>query len=178
MTAKDRCVNLTALNTARMLVVVGLGALAAACSTAPGTAPAMMASSGSPTPVPGYDWFFHPEPTEAKLVYGVETSDDQRLGLTCEKGSGRVEITTNAPHGVREIHLESGGETERFRAEGEPAELGEGDYLTAEAVTATPVFQRFRRVGWLAQWSGQTRETYVPHAASAPGVERFFAFCG
>ena len=79
---------------------------------------------------------------------------------------------------MREIYLESGGETERFRAEGEASQLTDGDFLTAETATAIPVFQRFRRVGWLAQWEGQKRETYVPHPAAVPVIERFFAFCG
>lgn len=178
MIAEDHRVNATARYTARILFLIGLGALATACSTTRGGVPTSVASSGSPAPVAGYDWFFHPEAAEAKLVYGVETSDDLRLGLTCAKGSGRVEITANAPRGVREIHLESGGETERFRAEGERSELNDGDFLTADAATATPVLQRFRRVGWLAQWQGQKRETYVPHTAAAPDIERFFAFCG
>lgn len=177
MTVKDRRVK-TRSTAARLLLIVAVAGLATACSTTREAAPVTMASSGSPAPVAGYDWFFHPEATEAKLVYGVETSDDQRLGLTCDKGSGRLEITANAPHGVREIHLESGGETERFRAEGEPSELTDGDFLTAQAATTTPVFLRFRRVGWLAQWEGQKRETYVPHPAASPDIERFFAFCG
>lgn len=178
MIVKDPRVNSPVPTTARLLALISLSALAAACSTTRDIATAPMASSGSPSPIVGYDWFFHPEVTEAKLVYGVETSDDLRLGLTCEKGSGRVEISANAPHGVREIYLESGGETERFHANGEASELSDGDYLTAEAATATPVLQRFRRVGWLAQWEGQKRETYVPHPAAAPSIERFFAFCG
>ena len=162
----------------RLLLVIALGGMAAACSTTRGAAPKTVVSSGSPAPIQGYDWFFHPETTEAKLVYGVEMSDDLRLGLTCEKGTGRVEITTNAPRGVREIHLESGGETERFLAHGEASELNDGDFLTAEAATSIPVFQRFRRVGWLAQWEGEKRETYVPQPAAQSSIERFFAFCG
>lgn len=177
MTAKEPFVNMSP-TPARLVLIFALGGVAAACSTTHQVAPTTMASSGSPAPVAGYDWFFHPEGTGAKLVYGVQTSDDLRLGLTCEKGAGRVEITTTAPHGVREIHLESGGETERFRAQGEPSELSDGDFLTAEAATSTPVFQRFRRVGWLAQWEGQKRETYVPHPGAEPGIEQFFAFCG
>lgn len=163
---------------ARLFVILAVGGLAAACSTTREVAPTTVASSGSPVPIQGYDWFFHPEASEAKLVYGVETSDDLRLGLTCVKGTGHVEITTTAPHGVREIHLESGGETERFPAEGEASELSDGDFLTAGAASTIPVFQRFRRIGWLAQWDGEKRETYVPHPAAAPGIERFFAFCG
>jgi hypothetical protein len=178
MTSKDRRVNTANLKGGRLLIVASLGALAAACSTTGDVAPSPMASSGSPQPVAGVDWFYHPEATEAKLLYGVETSDDLRLGLACQKGAGRLEITTNAPHGVREIHLESGGETERFHAQGEASELADGDFLSAEAATSAPVFQRFRRVGWLAQWHGQTRETYVPHPAAAANIERFFAFCG
>ncbi len=178
MTLKDHRVTPAKPKAVRLLIVASLAALAAACSTTREGAPVSGASSGSPQPVAGLDWFYHPDAGEAKLVYGVETSDDLRLGLTCHKGAGRLEITTNAPHGTREIHLESGGETERFRAEGEASELADGDFLTADAATSTPVFQRFRRVGWLAQWQGSRRETYVPHPASAPDIERFFAFCG
>jgi hypothetical protein len=177
MTCKDPRVNSSQARPARLLIIAALGALGA-CSTTREGGPSPMASSGSPQPVAGVDWFYHPEATEAKLLYGVETSDDLRLGLACQKGAGRLEITTNAPHGVREIHLESGGETERFRAEGEASELTDGDFLTAEAATSTPVFQRFRRVGWLAQWQGDRRESYVPHPSAAPDIERFFAFCG
>jgi hypothetical protein len=178
MTRKDQRVNTANPKPGRLVLIAVLGALAAACSTTRDLAPSPMVSGGSPQPVAGVDWFYHPDGTEAKLVYGVETSDDLRLGLTCQKGAGRLEITTNAPHGVREIHLESGGETERFRAEGEASELADGDFLTAQATTSVPVFQRFRRLGWLAQWQGDRRETYVPHPTAAPDIERFFAFCG
>jgi hypothetical protein len=77
-----------------------------------------------------------------------------------------------------EFHIESGGETERFPAEAEPSQVNDGVFLSAEAPADAPVFLRFRRLGWLAMWQDGTRQAYAPHPASAPNIERFFAFCG
>lgn len=149
------------------------------CASGGAINPAASASTASaPAPIAGYDWFYHADAGEASLAYGLKDSDDLRLGLSCNQGRGELELNATAPTGTREIRLESGGDTETFAAEGEPSELHEGDFLIARSKTDTPVFQRFRRVGWLAQWHGDSRETYVPHAASLPDIERFFAFCG
>lgn len=157
------------------LLIAGL----AACASVEAPAPApLAASSGAPVPIEGYDWHLSTDETEAKLAYGLAESDELRLGLSCTLGSGRLEVSAMRPAGVREIHLESGGETERFPARSEPSQLHEGVFLTADTRTAEPVFQRFRKVGWLADWQGTKRETYVPHPAAAPDIERFFAFCG
>lgn len=87
-------------------------------------------------------------------------------------------LSAMAPRGAAaELHLESGGETERFVAESEPSELDEGDFLTAGATTDQPVFLRFRNVGWIAQWRGETREAYAPHPGSIGNIGRFFDFC-
>lgn len=156
-----------------LLSVLTLGA----CATAP-DAPAPTAS-GAPVPVAGYDWFLHEDGDAARLAYGLEESDDLRLGMDCRRGSGRLDLSATAPAGTRaEIYLESGGDTERFAAKSEPSELNDGIFLTAEARTNHPVFLRFRRLGWLALWRGDERQTYAPHPGSADRVERFFAFCG
>lgn len=155
------------------LLVIG----AAACASVEAPTPPAVTSS-APRPVEGYDWHLSIDEPEARLAYGLAESDELRLGLTCARGSGRLELSAMRPAGVREIHLESGGETERFPARSEPSELHEGVFLTAGTRTAEPVFQRFRKVGWLADWQGTARETYVPHPASAADIERFFAFCG
>jgi hypothetical protein len=101
-----------------------------------------------------------------------------RLGLRCDAGTAKVEITVPGATGVREIQLESGGETERFAADGVPSELHDGDFLTARAATSEPVLQRFRSLGWMVQWVGGEREVYVSHPGSESGIERFFARCG
>ena len=127
----------------------------------------------------GHDWFFHGDETSARLAYGLEESDDLRLGLDCERGSGRLALSGNAPAGARaEFRIESGGETERFAAKAEPSELHDGVLLSAEARADSSVFQRFRRIGWLALWQDGKRQAYAPHPASTPNIERFFAFCG
>lgn len=160
-----------------ILAMAAATAVLAACSTT-APAPAITASSGAPLPVAGLDWHLTVDEPEAKLAFGIEESDELKLGLTCEKGSGRLEINAMRPTGTRELHLESGGETERFAARAEPSGLHEGVFLSAQARTSHPVFQRFRKVGWLADLQGDRRETYAPHAASAPQIDQFFVFCG
>lgn len=161
-----------------LVTLSGLALTAAACATAP--APAMLsAGSGAPAPVENYDWFFHEDGDEARLAYGLEESDDLRIGLDCRRASGKLDLSAIAKAGARpEIHLESGGDTERYPAQSEPSELNDGLFLTAEARTSEPVFQRFRRVGWLAVWQGEERNAYAPHPRSVDRIERFFAFCG
>lgn len=160
------------------LPVLGLAALTSACASVDAPEPVATAAASAPAPVAGYDWHYTPDGDMARLAYGLEESDDLRLGLDCAAGSGKIDLTVLANTGAREIHLESGGETERFPAEGEPSEIHDGDILTASATTREPVMQRFRRVGWIAQWVGGEREVYAPHPGSEAGVERFFAMCG
>ncbi|MFC5342763.1 hypothetical protein ACETK8_06405 [Brevundimonas staleyi] len=160
------------------LPVLASAALVSACASVETPEPVATAAASAPAPVPGYDWHYTPEAGAARLAYGVEESDDLRLGLDCMAGTGKIELTVLAGTGQREIQLESGGETERYRAEGEPSELHDGDILTATAASREPVMQRFRRLGWIAQWIDGEREVYAPHPGSENGVERFFALCG
>lgn len=165
-----------------LLVLSALASTAAACATV--ETPAMVApeppaGGGAPAPVEGYDWFYHPDEDAARLAYGLAESDDLKLGFDCGRGTGRLEMVAIAEKGAKaEIHVESGGDTERFSAASEPSQLHDGVILTASASTSEPVFQRFRRVGWMAQWRNGEREAYAPHPASAANIERFFAFCG
>lgn len=164
-----------------LIVLSGLMLGAAACATveAPAEPAPAVASSGAPAPVPDHDWFYHRDGDAARLVYGLAESDDLRLGLDCNQGSGRLALSAvGGPRARAEIHVEAGGETERFPAQSEPSELHEGVFLTAEADADSPVFQRFRRVGWLALWVDGERQAYAPHPESGPNIERFFAFCG
>lgn len=164
----------------RLIMATGVGAaLLSACAS--GTQPARLAppSGAAPAPMAGYDWFFHADGNDGRLAYGVAESDELKLGLACAKGGGRLEITAlSEPGTASEIHLESGGETERWPAKAEPAVVNDDDLLTAFASTGAPVFQRFRQLKWIAQWRGEAREAYAAHRESEDGVERFFAFCG
>lgn len=164
----------------RLLAVslLGLGATACASVETPAPDPMPTPIAAAPAPIPGYDWHYNVQDDEARLAYGLEASDDLRLGLSCGQGSRKLELTANGPHGAREIHVESGGETGRFPASAEPSELHDGDFLTAQAPTSAPVFQRFRRLGWLALWQDGRREAYAPHTVSAGDIDRFFSFCG
>ncbi len=82
--------------------VLSLGACA---SLDPGQAPAVLAESSAPAAVSGYDWFLNTDADQASLAYGLKDSDDVRLGLECQRGAGRVELSAEAAKGVREIYL-------------------------------------------------------------------------
>lgn len=163
-----------------LLALSGLALATAACNTTdtaggPGAEPL----TSAPQPVEGYDWFYHADGDDARLAYGLAESDDLRLGMDCRRGAGRLALSaTSQDTTAKEIHIESGGDTERFPAQSEPSEVHEGVFLTASADADEPVFQRFRQVGWLALWQGDAREAYAPHPQSRDNIERFFVFCG
>lgn len=161
-----------------LILLAGLTLGVAACATTDTPAPSAP-SSGAPQPIEGYDWHFSGDAGAARLAYGVAESDDVRLAMDCEAGAGRLALIANAPEGARpEIHLESGGDTERFPAASEPSIIHDGVFLTAEAAADEPVFLRFRRLGWIAVWRGDEREPLAAHPQTLPQIERFFAFCG
>lgn len=163
---------------ASLLILLAASALVACSTTMPEAPSTTMAGSGAPQPVEGYDWFLSEDGANAKLAYGTADSDDLKLGLECARGEGKLDLTASADKGASpEIYLESGGDTERYAAAAEPAEVHDGLILTAQAEGDAPVFQRFRRIGWLAVWQGGARQTYVPQPGSRDRIERFFAFC-
>jgi hypothetical protein len=166
------------MRAAPLLAFAGLAMSLAACAT--GTpAPLPAAPSSAPAPVENHDWFFSRDANQAALAYGLAESDDVWLGLSCLRGGGRLEMHRPVEAGhPASISLESGGDTEIYPAAAEPSGLHDGDILIAAASTADPVFQRFRRVGWLAVYGADYRLPMVPHPQSAPGIERFFTFCG
>ena len=151
----------------------------AGCSTVGPTAPtaASQPAASAPKPVASYDWFYHEDAGEAQLVFGMEASDDIQMGLSCAARSGKLDIFAIA-EAPRDIHLESGGDTERFKAGAEPSELHDGSILTAEAKADLPVFVRFRRLGWMASLHDGRRDMFVAHPTTMANVERFFVFCG
>lgn len=159
------------------LGTLGLAGMTAACANVSPVTPTPI-TTASPAPTPGYDWFLSEDSGMARLAYGVEASDDLKLGLDCSAGTGKVDLVALGKSGMSEIYLESGGETERFPAEGEPSQLHDGDLLTATVEADTPVLQRFRQLGWIAQWVDGERAVYVPQPGSATQVERFFGLCG
>lgn len=70
-------------------------------------------------------WTFHDDERGASLVYGVPDSDDMRLGLSCERGSGRLTVTFPVE---RRLAVGFGEDGEAFDALGRPqpwpAEVG------------------------------------------------------
>ncbi|MFN3352718.1 MAG: hypothetical protein ACK4Z5_03830 [Brevundimonas sp.] len=155
--------------------ILGMAALAA-CAAAP--EPANLGTGGAaPLPTPGKDWFFHADAGGAMLAYGVEASDDLSLRFDCAPGSGRTQLLQPAPAPAGEILIEAGGETDRWPAAAEPSELDDGVNLIAEAETSRPVFQRFRRLGWLAIFTDGDRRTLVAQPGSADRIDRYFKAC-
>ena len=133
----------------------------------------------APQPIADHDWAFYVEDDQASLAYGRAESDDVWLSLACNKASGRLDLFRLADaDGQPVIYLESGGETERFTGRIEPSELFEHGEVLAEAPTTPPVFQRFRRLGWLGLHDAEGRALMVAHPTSTDGIERFFAYCG
>lgn len=163
-----------------LLALSGIALSMAACNTTgAGEGSASGALVSAPQPIAGYDWFYHADGDDARLAYGLAESDDLKLGMDCRRGAGRLELSaTSQDDDAKEIHIESGGDTERFPAQSEPSQLHDGVFLTATARSNEPVFQRFRQVGWLALWHGDEREAYAPHPQSRDTIERFFTFCG
>jgi len=159
----------------RWVVAFGLLTLAG-CATVD-SAPDASASSGTPSPVAGYDWLLSEDGAEVRLAYGQAASDDVELALSCVPASGRLTLSRPAPDGIRDIHLESGGETERFPATSEPSGIHDGAFLTAATTTDQPVFQRFRSVGWLAVLQADDRTPLVAQPGTAPTIARFFQLC-
>ena len=158
---------------AALLAAAGL----AACASTP--EPMRLAEAGpAPAPVEGRDWFLNRDGSDLMLAYGVADSDDLKLALDCRAGTGALTLSAPGETGARLIRLESGGDTEIYPAEGETAHIHDGDFLTAQAKAADPVFQRFRRLAWIAAWQGEAREVYAAHPGSEDRVERFFADCG
>jgi len=166
----------------RSILTLSLAGLAlAACSTTPVVTPISGASSGAPAALVGYDWFYNADPgaDELSLSYGVAESDDVPMDLSCRPGSGALTLLRPVAHGMpARIIVESGGDTETYTARAEASPLHDGQFLTASAKAADPVFKRFRRVGWLAVLDGETRTMMAPHPGSAERVEQFFAACG
>lgn len=162
------------------LWVLAAGLAMAACTTTPTQMNLTTGGVGSaPAPVEGYDWFLNEDGPATQLVYGLHESDDVRLTLACERADGKLEVSAHAPTGgPAEIHLESGGETERLRARAEALEISDGDWLTATARTTDPVFRRFRQTGWIALWQKGERQAYAPHPGSSGRIEQFFGRCG
>ena len=161
-----------------ILPLIALSALAACATNAPAPTANVATAGPAPAPMPGYDWFLNRDGPEAILAYGVANSDEVKLHLRCQVGSGALELTAASEKPGREIHLESGGDTERYSAASEPAGVHDGELLTAQAKTEDPVFQRFRRLGWIASWSDDERQIYAAHPAAKAGIEQFFTVCG
>lgn len=156
--------------------LLAVGALAA-CATQ-GSAPASGLAASSPAPMAGYDWFLDQDEQELTLAYGVANSDEMRLQLVCQSGSGALQLAAMFDTPARVLQLESGGDTERYPARSESAGIHDGQYVSAEARTKDPVFQRFRSLGWIALWEGDKREAFAAHPAARPQIERFFSRCG
>lgn len=171
---RSRSVRTLAKLSLSSLGLISLGL--AACST---TAPSLPgASSGAPMPTEGYDWYLNQDASETSLTYGMAETDDVPLDLSCKPGSRSLTLLLNTEKGARpHIALESGGETETYRAKAEASPLGDSLDLTAQAKASDPVFKRFEQTGWLAVHTNEVRRTLVATEAAKPQISQFFEIC-
>jgi hypothetical protein len=163
------------------MAVSALALTLTACATAPTPVEVpveTVVASPAPQPIDGYDWFLQGSEGNSSLAYGVADSDDLAISMDCQSGTRRVQVTLSAAADAEPvILLESGGETERLQAQSNPSEWSDGVFLTAEARSDLPVFQRFRDLGWMAVWEHGERFVYVPHEASRDLARQFLARC-
>lgn len=157
---------------------LALSALAACATSGGRSSPSPAPDAGAPTPVANYDWHLNLEPQEADLAYGVANSDEVKLQIRCSTGSGALDLAAVLEKPARRLRLESGGETQDYSAVSEEAGITDGHYVQASAGAKDPVFQRFRRLGWIAVWDSDGRRTYAAHPQSMADVDRFFVACG
>lgn len=158
-----------------LTLMAALGLAACSTTTVPTVPPAF---SGAPLPIAGYDWHLNGDPDEISLSYGMAETDDVPLDLSCQAGGQALTLLLNIEKGQpQRIQLESGGETETYRATAELSPLSDSVDLTALAPMSDPVFKRFRQVGWLAVHMGDERRPLVATTAARPQVEKFFELC-
>ena len=131
------------------LPLLALSALAACATPAPVPGSASTTGPG-PAPVSDYDWHLHQDPLENSLTYGLADSDEVKLKLSCQTASGALDLAAVLDKPTSRLRLESGGDMETYAAMSEPAGIIPGHYAEAQAKTRDPVFQRFRRLGWIA----------------------------
>lgn len=133
----------------------------------------------------GLDWYemvfpgdpLGPPAVSKRLAYGAAQSGDLVLAIDCEPDTGKFDLLAlSGPDDPAEIHLESGGDTERYPATVEVFE--DGRTLRATASRSDPVFKRFRDTGWMAIWFGDRREMMAAHPEGQGSIARFFADCG
>ncbi|MNI02995.1 hypothetical protein D3C73_558870 [compost metagenome] len=164
--------------TAWLIAAACAAALGALGACAPRKAPLPLVAEGAPRPVDGYDWFLNEDPDEPRLSYGLAQSDEVPLSLRCAPGSGMIGLALALDQATgRGLTLESGGETETYPARPEAAEMHDGVQLVAKAAASDPVFQRFRRVGWLAVLDGETRWMMAAQPGSETRAARFLDLC-
>jgi len=167
-----------------LITLAGLGLILGGCTAggvddAPTRLRPIDARVASPNPIPGRDWHLVQHRGQSSLAFGVAESDDLDLGLTCHDGSGRVTLFRDAAPGEPAgFQLDAGGEAQHFDAEGELSPLTDGLSLHAEADVASPVFRRFRDLGWVTLQVADERHSLPAHPGSEERIDRFFAACG
>jgi hypothetical protein len=135
----------------------------------------------APTPVSGMSWFLSEEGDTAKLAYGKSASDEVKLVLACQKGSGKLSVSrfvATAKAGDPPIlTLASGSARGHWLAESKPA--ADGAELSVEMTTTEPAIDAFMRHGWVdAVLANGDVEGMAPQPADKAAVQRFFDYCG
>lgn len=130
-----------------------------------------------PGAVPGLAWsYYETEGEGAKLAYGVPSSDNVVLMLSCQPRSGEVLVSTTRSSASTQIRLASAGESGQFSGAADPTGLG-GVFVEAAAPADHPALARFARTGELSlQEAGRSARLPV-RAAERGRIRDFFAAC-
>jgi hypothetical protein len=145
----------------------------------PASAPMAVAEPGAPKPTAGQDWRLVTDADHALLAYGSGSGADDKLMLTCAKGSGQVSVWRPNAEGAASgsVTVRSGTAQGTFLAVAQPSPVGGGGQTLAfNASTLDPIMQAFWKRGWLDLVDGDT----VTHMSPQPGnnvVRSFFSFC-
>lgn len=170
----------------RLAVLLAASAVLSACGVTrlvpkgdPAEAPVALPEPGAPKPVAGLDWRIVTDADHALLAYGPGSGADDKLLLTCAKGSGKVSVWRPNAEGATSgtVTLRNGTAQGSFLASAQPSPIAaDGQTLAFNASTLDPVMQAFWKRGWLDLVDGDTVTHMTPHNGAGT-IKAFFGFC-
>jgi len=152
--------------------------LVAACATTPSSPTTLALPQEAPAPQRDYDWHFDVDGPEAQLVYGVANSDDIPFGMSCQKGSGQIQLSApSLSPSARTITLATTETSRTYSARQEEAVMFDGFLLEAQTRTDDPLIVSFSKLGWLSIEENGLWVGLAPHATTKNKGRDFIAAC-
>ena len=152
--------------------------LLAACATTPSAISTLALPQGEPAPQQDYDWHFDTDGPEVQLVYGIANSDDIPFGLSCQKGSGQIQLRApTLSRDARTITLATSETSRTYAAQQEEAPMFDGYMLEAQTRSDDPLIISFSKLGWLSIQENGAWVGLAPHATTKLKGRDFIASC-